>query len=268
LNKRVVLAGLLAPAVFLCALASARAGETTIGVTLDATIGTHSENPYSSQRLPLVPAPIFTIEHTQGRFSLFLEGLPPIGPVGFSNQGPGRSVATKLSMFDGSFRYVLPGGRVWAGVGETVLDQVTYYHRSETFVNTPYTDTLTQDQADASRVVGARFEGGINPWNRGGMRLDLSVAVSPRMHGRVTSTLADVFTTTDPSVTPDSHTSSYGFFETAALVDGQARFSMTRGRSTWSAGVRYVNYNAIYQYGYETDRNRLLMPFVGWATRI
>jgi len=268
LNKRVVLAGLVAPAIFLCALASARAGETTIGVTLNATVGTHSEDPYSSQRLPLVAAPIFTIEHTQGPFSLFLEGLPPIGPVGFSDQGPGRSVATKLSMFDGSVRYDVPGGRVWAGIGETVLDQVTYYHRSETYVNPAYTDIFTQDQADASRVVGARFEAGAIPWNRGGMRIDLSVAVSPRMHGRVTKTLTDTFTTTDPSLTPDSHTSSYGFFETASLVDGQARFSVTRSRSTWSAGLRYVNYNAIDQYGYETDRNRLLLPFIGWATRI
>jgi len=110
-------AALLVPAILACATTFTRAGETTIGVTLNGTIGTHSEAVGGSATLPLIPVPIFRIEHREGRFSLFLEGLPPIGPIGYVNPAPGTASGTKIGMLDGALRYALPSRRAWIGMG-------------------------------------------------------------------------------------------------------------------------------------------------------
>ncbi len=236
MNKRVVLAGLLAPAVFLCALASARAAETTIGLTLNATVGTHAEAG-GSVRLPIVPVPMVTLDHREGRFALHLEGVPPIGPVALSNGD-----ATKLSLLDGAVRYAI-APHAWAGIGETIFNQRTTYPGNET---------------QASRVVGGRYELGATLWRSGGRQLDAQVTATPSMHGAIT----DVFTfSVGPPLTATGS-------ERASLVDAQAAWSATRGRSTLSAGIRWINYSARFGDGSTADQNRILTPFVGWATRI
>ena len=136
-----VLAALLAPAIVLCALAGARAGETTVGVTLNPTIGAHSEAPNDRQTLPVIPAPIFSLEYETGRFAFFVEGLPPIGPVAFSGTSLSHATGTKISLFDGAARYTLAGSRLWFGLGETVINQATTYRtlRSDGVVIIPPT---------------------------------------------------------------------------------------------------------------------------------
>jgi hypothetical protein len=270
LKKRVVLAGLLAPAIFACALASARAGETTVGLTLNATIGTHSEGANDTETLPLVPAPIFSIEHTQGRFSVFLEGLPPIGPVAFSDPGPAHATGTKLSLFDGALRYTLPGTRLWVGLGATLINQATSYHTVYVEpIPGSYTITEIYDRVDASRLAGARFEAGANLWTDGRQRVDVSVATSPRMHTLIRATGTENYSSTNPNMPPASYGLSESDAETASLLDAQARWSFLRGRSTWTVGLRYINHAATFDYdGSEADRNRLVLPFVGWSTRL
>jgi hypothetical protein len=236
LNNRVVLAGLLVSAIFACALASARAGETTVGLTLNATIGTHTEAD-GSVALPVVPVPIFSIDHREGRFAVHLEGVPPIGPVGLSNGD-----ATKLSLLDGAIRYAI-APHAWAGIGETIFNQRTEY---------------PGDDAQSSRVVGGRYEIGATLWRSGGQRIEASIAASPSMHGAIT----DVF-----SFGPGLSVTSTGS-ERASLVDSQAAWSTTRGRSIFTAGLRWINYSARFPDGSTADQNRILTPFVGWSTRL
>ena len=224
------------PAVFLCALASARAGETTVGVTLNATVGTHTEAD-GTVRLPVVPVPMFTLDHRAGRFAIHLEGVPPIGPVPLSNGD-----ATRLSLLDGAIRYkVAPN--VWAGIGETIFNQRTSYPGNET---------------QASRVVGGRYEVGATLWQSGGQRVEAQVTATPSMRGAITDVFSFSF---GPPLTATGS-------ERASLMDAQAAWSATRGRSTLSAGVRWINYSARFSNGATADQNRILTPFVGWATRI
>ncbi len=238
MTKRVILAGLLAPAIFLCALACARAGETTVGVTLDATIDTHAEA-RSSSALPVVPVPIFSIEHREGRFALYLEGVPPIGPVGVDSGD-----ATKLSMFDGSLRFAVTP-QVWVGLGETIFNQKTYYPLDET---------------QASRVVGARYSAGTRLWQSGAHRIDLEIHVSPSMRGTIITTIVCC----SGALIYDVHDA-----ERASLVDAQARWSLTRGKTVLSAGLRWINYAAVFAAsGSIADQNRIVSPFIGWSTKL
>jgi len=271
----VVLAGLLAPAVFLCALASARAGETTVGVTLNPTIGAHSEGPNDRQTLPIIPAPIFSLEYKTGRLAFFFEGLPPIGPVAFNGTSLSHATGTKISLFDGAARYALPNSRVWIGLGETVINQATTYRTISAGGSviqppdpTAYPVTNVFDQRDVSRVVGARFEVGANLWKRAGQRLDILVAASPNMHARLDRWLSSTYVSNAPGWSTPHSEYSVTVAEQASLVDGQVRWSLTRGRSIWSLGLRYVNHIARFDNGNLADRNSLVLPFVGWATRI
>jgi len=275
LDKRVVLPGLLAPAILLCALASARAGETTIGVTLNPTIGAHSEEPNDRQTLPVVPAPIFSLEYETGRFAFFLEGLPPIGPVAFNGTSVSHATGTKISLFDGAARYAFANSRVWIGLGETVINQATTYRTVsyEGSIIVPpdpvvYPVTNILDRRDASRVVGARYEIGADLWKHGGQRLELSMAVSPTMHARLDRWFASTDVSDVPGWPTPHYEASQTVAEQASLVDGQVRWSLSRGRSIWSLGVRYVNHVAKFDNGTLADRNTLILPFVGWAARI
>jgi hypothetical protein len=249
------------------ATATARAGETTIGLTLNAVIGAHSESGNLSSTVPLVPVPMFTIAHRQGRFSIALEGLPPIGPVAFSNPAPGTASATKIGMLDGAFRYALPRGRTWIGLGETVINQTTVYAPvTNTFSVGTFVYTNTFTQTDISRVVGSRYEVGENLLSSGNRRLDLQIAVSPTMHARLDQLGATHSSNTRPNSVLFISVLNLRTVETAALIDAQAAWSVKRGRSVLSVGLRYINYAAKFDTGGEADRDRLVLPFLGWST--
>jgi len=230
-NGRVWSAALALAAVLACAQARAVAGETSAGLTLNATVGAHSEG-RGAQSLPVVPVPVFWIEHREGKVALYLEGVPPIGPVAL-----GGGDATKLSMLDGALRVdVAP--RAWLGIGETIFDQQTTYANRET---------------QSSRVVGARYEAGAIVWQAGSRRVDLQVDDSPTMRGRI----VDAF--------PFGFSSTGG--ERASLVDAKATWSTTGPHRIFSAGLRWINYSAVFPNGATADENRLLTPFVGLAIR-
>ncbi len=255
-------------AVFLTCV-PARAGETTVGVTLDATIGVHTEPRDGTTTLPLLPIPFFSIEHREGRFSIFLEGVPPIGPVAIQQSASAQTVTTRISMFDGALRYALPGSRVWVGIGESVINQSTDYRYMFSEPSGGYTVTILNDEVQTSRVVGARFEIGADLWHNAHQRLDVSVAASPHMHAMLVDQDLNSVTTTDPSQRGGFGTVTFEEPETASLVDAQARWSWTHGRSTLGAGLRYINHVSIFDNVHAVaDRNRFLLPFLGWSTKL
>ena len=88
------------------------------------------------------------------------------------------------------------------------------------------------------------------------------------MHARLNRWLASTDVSNAPGWTPIGYEASQTVAEQASLVDGQMRWSFTKGRSTWSLGIRYVNHVAKFDSGSLADRNSLVLPFVGWATRL
>lgn len=237
--NRVICSALAVAALSLCAPVRASAGETTVGLTLNPTFGTHAEAS-GSETLPVVPVPLFSVGHREGRASIFLEGVPPIGPVPLSGGD-----ATTLSVFDGAFRYAV-SGRSWLGLGETIFNQKTVGAASA--------------EIQASRVVGTRYEAGTTLWASGPQGIDLQLAVSPSMRGTIITThrfgplLGLSYDVHDP--------------EQGSLLDAQARWSRTRGAVVLSAGLRWINYTAAYAAtGSIADRNHILAPFVGVAVK-
>ena len=259
----------------LCVLAGARAGETTIGITFDPTIGSHSEAANDRETLPIVPAPIFNLQYEQGPFALFLEGLPPIGPVAFSGTGFSHATGTKMSLISGSLRYRFDRSRFWVGVGETIINQTTSYEvlASDGTTTVPGDPTAypvldLNDQRDSSRVVGTRYEIGATLWRKGSARLDVAVAASPSMHARLDQWFSSTDASAAPGWAPLHVEFSHAVPEQAGMADAQIRWSRVRGRATWSLGLRYVNFAAKFDNGNMADRNNLVLPFAGWSTRL
>jgi hypothetical protein len=219
----------------ICALTgTARADQTTIGVTVNGTTGAHIE-PYQSESIPFLPLPTIEIDRTHEHLQLHLEVMPPIGPVPLA-QGTSNyrfySQDPRVSYVSGEVRYLFGQGYA-LGLGETVLNQQTQY---------PPTPDVS-----SSRVVGLRLFGGATLLRIGNGTLFGSLAVSPSMQGL------------QAGYEP----------EHASLVDSSLRWSIDEGPYLFSYGVRYVNYTAAYTDANElADRNHLFMPFVAFDWRV
>lgn len=232
---------LLAPGV-------ARADGPTFGITLSASIGTHAEA-HTRQRIPTVPFPVFDVRVPLHRFEIDAEGVPPIGPVGYNSHSAYAIRGTKLSYLMGEVRYRFPKTRWSAGIGEMLYNQETVYDATR-FGST---DTLV----DTSRVGGARYELGYEAFHTPVRSLAFSAAVAPAMH----ATVYEVQT-----VVSGPFRMSFGEQgpETGSQVEAQALYGIKARAMTWTAGLRYVNYIAHFDFsGQLSDRNSLLLPFVG-----
>ncbi|HEY9180384.1 MAG TPA: hypothetical protein VIO32_06660 [Candidatus Baltobacteraceae bacterium] len=235
----------------LCSPAFARASETTVGIALTGTSGTHREST-GMARAPLIPAPIVAVSHRFERWELLGEGLPPIGTIRVANNG--------LGMRNVSLTYVNAGARYWnragtfaLGVGETLYNQHTGIH--------VYQDSFTSiDDVDYSRVVGLRYEAVTRSFRANGDYWEAMLAADPAMHGCFTYTRRFTFVngrgyqyTTRP------------VWESAAQVEAGVRFVHRFGSYALSYGVRYLNYTAAFSgrtSGF-ADANSLVMPYVG-----
>jgi hypothetical protein len=221
--------------VFIAALifalpALGRADQTTVGVTLNGTSGTHIETSQSSN-VPFVPLPVIDISYRHKRYEAHAEITPPLGPVPLANGSSLHAFYSqdpRLSYIDADLRYWSPDDRYAFGAGETIVNQSTLYAPS------PY--------VAASRVVGFRLFGTGTIYDRGIHRLDVSFATSPAMQGLQND----------------------GEAECASIVDTSLRWSVDMGHYVFVYGMRYINYAAAYTDANElADRNHLLMPFAG-----
>jgi hypothetical protein len=241
-------------AAALLSVAPALADSPAVGVNVDVVAGGRQQQ--SSQRsttLPTVPVPMFFANVPFKRFSVFAEGVPPIGPVSYAD-GRGATQATKISymMFEGRWR--VPGDRFTIGAGSTLVNQSTYYSRFE-----PVSE-------QSSRVAGFRFSASARVENSLHASTDFSVALSPSMHGIQRSYLrfpaiactAPPFTFGGCRVITDANDA-----ELASFVDLQGSRTQHFGRYALRYGLRYINYSAKYPDGIAADRERLIMPFVG-----
>ncbi len=194
------------------------------------------------------------IEHRHKRLRLRAEIVPPVGPLPLAQSSNGFELGQQpqVSYLTGEATYSFIHGRFEFGIGETVINQRTFYPPSP----------VTQ----ASRVVGARYLVRSRLYSSGSSRLEASLAVSPSMHA-VQYTMFPAQTGFGPGGKPTVFPAfTANDPERASTVDAALRWSVTHRRFTLSYGLRYINYAAAYSSsGRLADRNHLLMPFVGIA---
>lgn len=232
--------------------ASARAGETTVGIALTATHGTHRETG-GTANAPVIPAPLLTVSHRFKRLELAAEGLPPIGPIGVANNGLGmRDIA--LTFADATLRYWNRPGTLAFGFGETLYNQRTTYL---TFQNA----SIRENEFEQSRVAGTRYEAVGRLALNARDFFEAQLAVDPALHGRLTYTTQYV-----PAQGTGFGYTSRPVWERASEVDGNLRFVHRFGAYAVSYGVHYLNYTAAFtgRVGRRpfADANALVMPYV------
>jgi hypothetical protein len=247
-----ILVALLTAAVF--SVAPALADSPSIGVNVDVVAGgRQKQSSQSTTSLPTIPVPMFFANVPIEHFSIFAEGVPPIGPVSYAD-GRGATQATKISYMMLEGRWHVPGGRFTLGAGSTLVNQATFYSR------------FTPVSEQSSRVAGFRLSAQARVENTLRSTTDLSAAFSPSMHGIQHSYFRiPIFQCTSPPpgfagcrLVTDADDS-----ELASFVDLQMSRGQRFGRYTLHYGLRYINYSAKYPDGIAADRERLIMPFVG-----
>lgn len=228
-----------------------RADQTSIGVQLTGTHGTHRESDGTAVA-PLIPVPIVTASQRFGCVELAAEGLPPMGPIHIANNPIGMQDIS-LTYLDTAVRYWNRTGTLAVGVGESLYNQRTNFARA-------LDATHFGTELDSSRVAGTRYEiTGRLPLH-GGKELLATLGVDPSMHGRYS------YVTHVHSNAQDVTFSSPSSWERASQVDANARFRDRIGDYAISYGVRYLNYVASYTQWPAprfADANSLLMPYVG-----
>ncbi|MDQ2681229.1 MAG: hypothetical protein M3Y21_09475 [Candidatus Eremiobacteraeota bacterium] len=231
----------------------ATADTTSVGITINGTSGAHIES-QQSETIPFVPLPMLEIEHRHKRLRLRAEIVPPVGPLPLAQSSNGFELGQQpqVSYLTGEATYSFMHGRFEFGIGETVINQRTFYPPSPV--------------VQASRVVGARYLVRSRLYSSGHSRLEASLAVSPSMHA-VQYTMFPAQTGFGPGGKPTAFPAfTANDPERASTVDAALRWSVQRRRFTLSYGLRYINYAAAYSSsGRLADRNHLLMPFVGVA---
>lgn len=247
---------LLVWALVACVPLYANADNATAGVTINFATGTHAEA-RGTQTVPLVPALIFEVRVPLKRFALFAQGVPPLA-VGYQNGNALFLRGTRISYVAAALLYELPDRRTSLGIGEALYNQETTYEMPGPFG--------PARGSDRSRVAGARYEIRRRFWQSRRALLDASFALTPTMHA---NTVEDFTEPTYRSNTIYLAHTRYVAAETGSQVDAEIRLSVPRGRTTILYGVRYVNYQAHFDAsGQLSDRNALLLPFVGWSTAL
>jgi|GEM_PF-6967971 len=242
-------------ALFLCGVlttsAFARAGDTSAGITLAGTHGTHRESGGTVQA-PLIPVPLLSASHGFDCLQLSAEALPPVGPIAVPNNGLGMQNVT-IAYADATLRWWNRAHTFAAGIGDTLYNQRTVFALS------PSMGAYVRE-VDHSRVAGTRYELVARRPLSARNAFEASVAMNPAMHGRF------AYSQQYASGGLSGGFSSPPSWERAAQVDANARIVHRFGAYAISYGVRYLNYTAQFSDAFRSsfaDANSLLMPYVG-----
>lgn len=238
----------------LISIAPALADTPALGMNLNVVLGRQQQSSQRTTSLPTVPVPMLWAAVPIKRFTIFAEGVPPIGPVSYAD-GRGTTQATKISYMAFEGRWKVDASRFALGVGSTVVNQATYYG---------FRDPVTEQ---ASRVAGFRVSAVARLEQTLRADTDFSMAFSPSMHGVQRSYLRYatrvLCTPTAPHIWTCSFVTDVNDSELASLADIQVARRLHFGRYALRYGLRYINYSARYPNGMAADRERLIMPFVG-----
>jgi hypothetical protein len=245
-----VIVALFAAALF--SVAPAFADSPSVGVNVDVIAGgRQQQSAQKSTSLPTVAVPMFFANVPLKRFSIFAEGVPPIGPISYAD-GRGTTQATKISYLMVEGRWRVPGDRFTFGVGSTLVNQATFYSRFNPVAE------------QSSRVAGFRISLQARVQQSLLGTTDFSAAFTPSMHGIQHSYFRYPAIICQPAFPRCWAATDLDDSELASFVDLQAARSQNIGRRyALRYGLRYINYSAKYPDGIAADRERLIMPFVG-----
>lgn len=192
--------------------------ETTLGVQALYFTGTHSEIDGSQQFS--VPAALVNARQRWNAIDLYVEGIPSTGSRNYLTAPSGlpRPV-TSLSVFDAVSHVRLDrAGRLWAGGGVAVINQIT------SIGSPPY--------SAASRVTGSRYELVAYLPVASRSTVELRAAYMPAMHGAIVAQLPPYLASQVPTS------------ETAETTDVTGEYVLHSRRLRFGAGLRVINYVA------------------------
>ena len=257
--------------VFACVMGAAADAQTTIEVTLHAANGTHVEHDSTFHATGVVP--VIRLEHRTKRLGAFLEAFPPGGPTPFRNPFPGNPQNTKISYIAGGLRYYSANGRGFLGLGATDINQATSFQPFVfTFGNatgTAFRDT--RGEIDRSRPASVRYEAGALILDRKRTQAWLTIAANPSINNRLYIQQLSTFARySNGTLTASSSYDNQGFEpERGSQMDIVLKFTTTQRGYGLLYGLRYVNYASRFtRDNRQSDRNLLLMPFLGFSKQI
>jgi hypothetical protein len=225
---------------FACALTTtgARAGQTTVDLTVGPLIGTHAEDG-SRDSVASEPVPILQLSHRESFAELFVEGLPVAPSI--ASTATGQSISTQLTFENILLRGYAFHDRLSLGVGETIYNQSSTYQPGGAI--------------DASRVVGGRFEIAGQPLANRNLRVAFDLV--PVLHGLVFPSFPnEPFERFDPAV------------ERGTQTEFDIGYRLNRGTAQFAYGVRYINYVSFFtRTGELSDRNAGVLPYVSYGVR-
>jgi hypothetical protein len=270
---------LMTTALFVCAnaLASADPVDATLALTVNALSGQHQINGGHTDKLSFAPLPLGELILRRNADSIRIEGLPPV-TFGYNNSGDG-ALSTRLSIVTATYRRTFGGG--WfAGVGQTVYNQLTTYvpvSGNFFYARGVLVDPINGSEAQYSRVTGARFEAG-RITQHGRDRVEWWAAANPRLRGiqytRIPTFLfvcGSLTGTTPPPGPCRQVVHTFSDPENASQVDLSARVAHRLSKNgEVLLGLRYLNYTAHYDDfpGQLADRNVGFAPTLGYRIKL
>ncbi len=239
-------------ALFLVVFALARpAGAATTRIEVRALLvsGTHVENG-STSTVSLAPAPMLRVTTSEKRWALFAEfasslGHRPIGSAGMFNNSPTNIQA---SVFNAALRYRI-NAMTSIGIGETIVNQDSNY---------PPNGLFSEPFAQASRVVGMRYEIRSEIYSTVHSRWHVDLAVNPHLSANLVQY--------EPTNDADGD-EGVRFFapEVGSQVDASLSNRVRNRRYSLTYGIRYVNLSMFFPYHRLADRDAVVIPFIGIA---
>jgi hypothetical protein len=210
---------LLNVSFFLAALYAGVQGLFLSGVHTDAA---------GAQR-GIAPGALLQVGARSKRFGFRIEGIPPVSLPQTPSDYYGAATP-QLSLITGNIRYAIdPAAKLWAGIGETVINQ-----------KTPLPNL---NQVVGSRLAGIRYELLFRAPLRGEHFIEVLAGGAPHLTG------GDHYTYSIPHPGSDKP-------EVAAEEDAQIGWGLTMGDSELVFGARSINFCAKFvTTGEAADRN-------------
>jgi hypothetical protein len=237
--------------------------DTDVGFTGALFFGSHVEEA-SSTPIEGIPAPLLFVRERVRRVELFAEGLASIGQIDYKYAVPSGPAFTTLSYLRGALRYYTANKRYYAGLGAVEIYQKTGYVPT-TMTLSGYVGTGTE--TDSSHLTGARYELGADLPVRSSHLL-LNFSAVPNLRATLTQGLIGNAVPILYAGVPYTFDSSETLPERGSLIDMSALLERRLKRSSFSYGLRNINYSAKFPNGHLADRNVFLIPCVNFAWHI
>ena len=229
--------------------APARAATTRVEVRALLVNGIHTETGSTSTVAAQV-VPMLEITTSEKRWAFSAEATSSLGSraiVATSGFNPGPT-SVRLSNLNAVVRYRL-NSATSLGIGETIYNQASIYDQNIPF-GEPY--------AEASRVVGARFEIRREFYATAHSRWNADLAVNPHL----SASLVEY----EPSNDADGDEGIIRATpEAGSQVDVSIENRVSNKRYSLTYGLRYINLSMYFPYHELADRNAFVIPFVGIA---